>query len=217
MDNFILYSYFRSSASFRVRIAMNLKAIEHEIKFVHLLKGNQRSSEYRQLNPSAQVPTLLHGGRVLAQSIAIIDYLDSIEIGPKLFAQNDPFRRAVQLQACEIINSGVQPLHNLDVLNELGTRAGWDQTQKDEWTVHWITKGMLAFEELISHHCKKFCFGDEVSAADCFLVPGFVNLQRFKIPESKFPNCDRIFKNCMELEAFQKARPEAQDDYPKAL
>ncbi len=212
MSEFILYSYFRSSASFRARIALNIKEIEYELKFIHLLKSEQKSDDYKDLNPSGQVPTLIHGDRVIAQSVAIVDYLDSVKEAPRLFAKDDPYKRALQLQACEIINSGIQPLHNLAVLNELGTRANFDQAQKDAWTVHWITNGMLAFEKFISQHCKTFCFGDELSAADCFLVPGFVNLQRFKIDPAPFKNSQRIFNRCMEHKAFQKAHPDAQPD-----
>ena len=215
MPKFELYSYYRSSASFRVRIALNLKKANFNLRPVNLIKngGEQKSEAYRKLNPSSQVPTLIHGNHIIGQSVAIIDYLDSVISEPSLFSK-DNYIRALQLQACEIINSGVQPLHNMGTLNELGAQAGFDQTKKDEWATHWITNGMRTFDSFIAPYCKKYCFGDEPSAVDCFMIPGHYNVLRYQIEESKFPNCMRIAKNCLDLEAFQKAHPNAQPDFP---
>ncbi len=216
MQNFELYSYYRSSASYRVRIALNLKGAEYKLNAVNLVKegGEQLSPQYRKLNPSAQVPTLIHGKNTIGQSMAIIDYLDAVIPEPKLISK-DLYTRALQLQACEIINSGVQPLHNLSTLKQLEVQAGFDQEKKDLWLVHWITNGMQTFDNFIDKKAKKFCFGDEVSIVDCFMMPGFFNIQRYQIDESKFPNCMRIAKNCLDLEAFQKAHPNAQPDFPQ--
>ena len=215
MEKFELYSYYRSSASFRVRIALNLKKIAYDLHPVNLIKdgGQQKTDEYRKLNPSGQVPTLVHGGNILGQSMAILDYLDLVVPEPRLFSK-DPYQRALQIQACEIINSGIQPLHNLAVLNELGNQAGFDQARKDTWTIHWLTNGMRTFEKFISGHAKEFSFGSQVSAVDCFMIPSFYNVQRYHIDESKFPNCMRISKSCLDLEPFQLAHPNAQPDFP---
>ncbi len=212
-----LYSYYRSSASYRVRIALNLKKISYELHTVNLVKegGEQKSEKYRKLNPSAQVPTLIHGDKVIGQSLAIIDYLDSLFPNPKLFSK-DPYERALQLQACEIINSGVQPLHNLHTLNELGNQAGFDQEKKDAWASYWLKNGMSIFENFIAKYCKEFCFGSNISAVDCFLIPSLYNVQRYHLDELIFPNCMRIAKTCLELEAFKNAHPNAQPDFLQA-
>lgn len=216
MQKFELYSYYRSSASFRARIALNLKNVTYAIHPVNLILngGEQKSETYRILNPSAQVPTLVHDGKTLGQSVAIIDYLDLIIPEPALFSK-DPYQRALQLQACEIINSGIQPYHNVAALSELGNQAGFDQAKKDIWTIHWLTNGMRTFEKFISTHAKEFCFGSTVSVVDCFMVPSFYNVQRYHIDESKFPNCMRIAKACLDLEAFQAAHPNSQPDFPQ--
>ncbi len=215
MPNLELYSYYRSTASFRVRIALNLKRVAYDLHTVNLLKGGgeQKSESYRKLNPSGQVPTLIHEGKALGQSMAIIDYLDALIPNPILFSK-DIYERALQFQACEIINSGTQPLHNLGTTNELGIQAGFDQDKKDIWIKHWLTNGMRVFEKFISVYCGKFCFGNEPSAVDCFMIPSFYSVQRYSIDESKFPNCMRIAKTCLDLEAFQKAHPNAQPDFP---
>lgn len=141
MKEFALYSYFRSSASYRVRIALGLKGIDYEYRAVHLLNngGEQLKAEYALINPSHEVPTLIHkkDGQEFAvgQSVAIVDYLDRVAPLPPLFPQ-DPAERAKVLQVCEIVNSGIQPLHNLRVLKLLSTKFGADENQKNDWTRH---------------------------------------------------------------------------------
>jgi maleylacetoacetate isomerase len=218
MNEFILYSYFRSSASHRVRIALNLKDIDFEYRAVHLLKdgGEQHSDEYRELNPSGQVPTLIHKGRAIGQSMAIVDYLDQIRPEPRLFPE-DPFQRALVIQFCEIINSGMQPLQNLSVLQELEKRHGADQDQKNEWVTHWVKKGFETAENFLKTRAGQFCFGQDVTAADCFLIPQIMGgADRYNVSLDPYPTIARIRRNCDALEAFQKAAPSAQPDTPSA-
>ena len=214
MKEFTLYSYFRSSASYRVRIALNLKGIEFEYKAVHLLNdgGEQHKDEYRKLNPSREVPTLIHNGKVLAQSMAIIDYLDRVKPTPRLFP-DDPYQRALVVQACEILNSGAQPVHNLRVLQELGKRFGADQAAKDAWAAHWITYGCETMETMLKPHAGTHCFGNAPSAADCFLVPHLANAKRFKVDLAPYPTLLRI-SAIMNEAAFKKAAPDVQPDTP---
>jgi maleylacetoacetate isomerase len=215
MSEFILYSYFRSSASYRVRIALNLKNIAYEYRAVHLLNngGEQRSDEYRKLNPSEQVPTLIHKGRALGQSMAIVEYLDSVHPSPRLFSE-DAFQKALVIQACEIVNSGVQPLHNLIVLQELGKRFSATDEQKNDWTAFWIQRSLLALENFLQPHAGDFCFGHAVTAADCFLMPHLANADRFKVSLAPYPTLKRVRANCDKLAAFQKAAPGVQPDTP---
>ena len=214
-NNFVLYSYFRSSASYRVRIALNLKRINYEYRAVPLLNkgGAQHSEEYRKLNPSNQVPTLIHGDHVIGQSMAIIDYLDQIKPEPLLFPKG-AFQRALVIQACEVINSGAQPLHNLRVLQELEKRFAATEAQKNEWTAFWIATSLTALENLLSKHAGNFCFGQRVTAADCFLIPHLANADRFQVPLDPYPKLTRIRATCASINEFQKASPLSQPDTP---
>lgn len=215
-SDFVLYNYFRSSASYRVRIALELKGIAYEYRPVHLVNngGEQYKTEYRELNPSREVPTLVHKGKVIAQSLAIINYLDSVASGPKLFPA-DPYQRALVMQACEIINSGAQPPGNLRVLKLLVEIFGANDGQKDIWTKHWIRYGLETMEAFLKKHAGKYSFGDEVTAADCALIPHMFNADRFKVSTDNYPTLKRIAENCEKLEAFKKASPSQQPDYPK--
>lgn len=215
MTDFILYGYFRSSASHRVRIAMNIKNLKYDYRPVHLINngGEQNNEEYKKLNPSAQVPTLIHQGRPLGQSVAIIKYLDEVAPSPRLFP-NDPYESARVLQFCEIANSGIQPLHNLVVTNEL-MRRGLSESAKDEWVNFFISKGLTAMESFLKETAGTYCFGGELTAADAFLVPQIFSAKRFKAPVENYPTLMRVFENCGKLEAFQKSEPARQPDAPK--
>lgn len=215
MGEFILYSYYRSSASYRVRIALKLKGIAYGYKAIDLLKDDQYSNEYSKLNPSQQVPTLVHNGKNIAQSIAIVDYLDQIQPNPRLFPV-DPYKRALVFQACEVVNSGIQPLHNLKVLIELEKRFGADQTKKDAWRAFWIQVGLESMETFLSQHAGEFSFGDTVTAADCFLIPHLANADRYKISVSPYKTLLRIQGNCQKLTAFRESAPGVQPDSPPA-
>lgn len=215
MSQFVLYSYFRSSASYRVRIALNLKGISYEYRSVHLLNngGEQNKDEYRSLNPSGQVPTLIHQGRAIGQSLAIIDYLDRIKQDPPLFPF-DPYQRAIALQACEIINSGIQPLHNLKTLQELGGRFNASEEQKNQWATDWIRNGLDVLEKFLQPMGTRFSLGGEVSAVDCFVIPHLANADRYKISLDPYPVLSMIRFNCEMMEEFKKASPANQPDTP---
>ena len=221
-SRFMLYNYFRSSASHRVRIALHHKGIEFEYRPVHLLSdgGEQHRIEYTQLNPSHQVPTLVHesGGhsQVIGQSVAILDYLDQVQASPRLFPQ-EPGPRALCFQICEIINSGMQPLFNLQVLHEIGARFGADQEVKANWTRHWMTLGLTALEKLLKPVAGEFCLGADISAADCFLIPQLYSCDRFQVTLDAHPTLARLRQNCERVPAFQKASPFAQIDTPAEL
>lgn len=212
MTGFALYGYFRSSASYRVRIAMNLKNLNYEYKAVHLINngGEQHNDEYKKLNPSEQVPTLIHNGRALGQSMAILQYLDEVSPENPLFP-TDPFEKARVIQFCEIINSGIQPLHNLAVTDELARRGLDDKA----WVIHVISKGLGTLEAFLKNSAGTYCFGGSVSAADAFLVPQVFAAKRFNTPTDNYPTLMRVYENCCRLEAFQKAEPARQPDAPK--
>lgn len=215
MSQLTLYSYFRSSASHRVRIAFNLKELDYEYRAIHLLNdgGEQYSNEYRQLNPSREVPTLIHNGRAIGQSMAIIQYLEAIKPTPRLFPE-DPYQRALVTQVCEIVNSGIQPVMNLRVLQKLETEFGANQDVKNAWAAHWIRYGLEALETFLKPHAGVCAFGDQPSAADCFLIPQFAGADRFNVSLEPYPTLAKIRTHCESLEAFRKAAPGAQPDTP---
>jgi maleylpyruvate isomerase len=210
-----LYSYFRSSAAYRVRIALNLKKLPYEYLPVHLLRngGEQHASAYRELNHDAVVPTLIDNGNVLQQSIAIIEYLEETHPQPPLLPGTPverAFVRGVALQvACEI-----HPVNNLRVLRYLKRTVGANDEVKDEWYRHWITSGFTALEEhlVASRRSGAFCFGDTPTMADACLIPQVFNADRFKIDMSAFPTIRRINDHAMQLSAFADAAPGTQPD-----
>lgn len=211
----VLYSYYRSSASYRVRIGLNLKGVEYKTKTVHLLEngGMQHADEYRKLNPMRQVPSFVHNGLTLTQSLAILQYIDDVFPGTRLFPA-DPSKKAKCLQLCEVINSGIQPLHNLSVLQRLVNDYGFTDAQKREWTTGWIMKGLSSLESLLEVTAGSFCLGGEVSAADALLIPQVFSGKRFGADSDKFPNISRVYDRCMQMDAFQKAAPNNQPDFP---
>ena len=216
MSNIILYSYWRSSCSYRVRIALNVKNLEYTYQEVHLLRdgGEQRKDNYKMLNPMGVVPCILSEGRNIAESMAIVEYLDAVYPEHKLFPEN-PYAAARVRQMCEIINAGTQPIQNLGVLQELKHRFGADQELVNEWCRHWISRGLEAFSKVADQVAGTFCFGDSVTAADIFLIPQVYNARRFNVDmEGAFPALARIDETCRALPAFQKADPAVQPDAP---
>ena len=208
-----LYSYFRSSAAYRCRIALNLKGLPHETAFVHLIKdgGQHNAPAYRALNPQALLPTLEHDGRVITQSLAIIEYLDEIQPEPPLLPgsaeQRARIRAFAQAIACDI-----HPLNNLRVLNYLKGHLGHDQAAADTWYRHWIKEGLEACEMLLPAVATRYAFGDQPTMGDACLVPQLYNARRFKCDLSGVPRLVAIDAACMDLPAFAKAAPEAQPD-----
>jgi maleylpyruvate isomerase len=207
-----LYSYFRSSAAYRVRIALNLKGLAYETLPVHLTKdgGAQFSPEFRAVNPQQRVPALaLPGGEILLQSLAIIEYLDETHPEPPLVPA-DPLLRARVRAAAQIIACDIHPLNNTAVLNYLRHTMGQDQAAVGAWYAHWIVTGFEAVETLI--HPGPYSFGSHVSIADVCIVPQVANARRLKVALERFPNIVAVDAACLQLAAFEAARPENQPD-----
>ena len=207
-----LYGYFRSSAAFRVRIALNLKGLAYEPRFVHLARGEHRQAEYGVLNPQGLVPALEDGGNLLTQSLAIIEYLEEKHPNPSLLPKDLLGRARVRsialLIACEI-----HPLNNLRALQYLVNELGHSEQERDRWYQHWIHDGMAKLEgDLAGSRSGRFCHGDAPTMADCCLVPQVFNAQRYKCDLSHAPTVMEIFDECMNLDAFQRAQPSRQPD-----
>lgn len=214
MDQLKLYSYFRSSASYRVRIALYHKELKFEYIPVHLIKdgGQQNQSDYLKINPMAHVPALDHNGFLVSESVAIVDYLDHVFPNRPLLP-TAPKDRAQVFRVMEILNSGIQPLQNLKVLSYLEKELKVSPAQKEEWCRNWISKGMAALEKILSQSAGSFCFGGEVTAADAFLIPQCFASRRFGVKIDDYPTIMRIEKACLALPSFQMAHPEKQPDY----
>jgi maleylacetoacetate isomerase len=207
-----LYSYFRSSAAFRVRIALNLKGIAYETASVHLVKdgGHNRRPEFRAINPQMRVPTLItDAGETLIQSLAIIEYLDETHPQPP-FLPKDPIARAKVRALADLIACDIHPLNNTSPLRYLKNTMGHDQSALDAWYHHWVLEGFEALEALIAPGT--FLYGDTVTLADICLVPQVFNARRLKVPLDKFPKILAVDAACMKLPAFDRARPENQPD-----
>jgi maleylpyruvate isomerase len=208
-----LHSYFRSSAAYRCRIALNLKGLAHEMAFVHLIKdgGQQNAPAYRALNPQALVPTLEHDGRVITQSLAIIEYLDEIEPRPPL-VPGDAAARAHIRAFAQAIACDIHPIDNLRVLNYLKAAMQQDQPAVDQWYRHWVEIGLNACEQLLPAQSHTFCFGDQPTLADACLVPQMFNARRFNCDLSRMPRLVAVDAACRKHPAFAQAAPEAQPD-----
>ncbi|MEA2954442.1 MAG: hypothetical protein QOJ96_3962 [Alphaproteobacteria bacterium] len=207
-----LYSYFRSSAAYRVRIALNLKAVSYEMIPIHLQKdgGQHRSAEYRAINPLGRVPTLmLADGSLLTQSLAIIEYLNEAYPQPPLLPA-DLIERARVRAISQIIACDIHPLNNLGTLQYLKRTLGQEQAAIDTWYHHWVLRGFEAIEAMIKPG--PYTFGAQVSLADICLVPQVYNARRLKVPLDAFPKIVAVDAACLALPAFDKARPENQPD-----
>uniref|UniRef100_A0A6Q2ZDC5 maleylacetoacetate isomerase n=1 Tax=Esox lucius TaxID=8010 RepID=A0A6Q2ZDC5_ESOLU len=204
----ILHGYFRSSCSWRVRIAFALKGIEFDQVPVNLIKdgGQQLTDQYKQLNPMQQVPAVHIDGIILSQSLAVIQYLEETRPGPRLLPA-DPVKRAQVRMVSDIIASGIQPLQNLCVLQKIGA-------EKAQWAQHFIQRGFEALEPILKETAGKYCIGDEISMADICLVPQVYNADRFKVDVDQFPTIKRLNQTLMELDAFKVSHPSCQPDTP---
>jgi maleylacetoacetate isomerase/maleylpyruvate isomerase len=205
-----LYTYFRSSAAYRVRIAANLKGIRYRSQFVHLLKGEQHLPAYRTLNPQGLVPVLVDE-TALTQSLAIIEYLEEAYPEPPLLPKALKDRAYVRALAA-IIACDIHPLNNLRVICYLKEILNQDEKARLAWIQHWIQEGLEAFEEHLDRIQGRFCFGDRPTLADVCLVPQIYNARRFGCDLDNFPRIQAIDQHCLALPAFQQAAPENQPD-----
>jgi maleylpyruvate isomerase len=207
-----LYTYFRSSAAYRVRIALNLKGLTAEMIPIHLQKegGRHRKAEYRAISPQMRVPALaLDSGDVLVQSLAIIEYLDEVHPQPPLLPR-DPLARAKVRGFAQVIACDIHPLNNVGPLRYLKNALGQEQSRIDAWYHHWILEGFAALETMVQP--APYAFGGEVTLADVCLVPQVYNARRLKVPLDAFPKLVAIDAACTKLEAFERAQPENQPD-----
>jgi maleylacetoacetate isomerase len=206
----ILYDYFRSSAAYRVRIALNLKGVDYESRQIDLRDDEQKSAEYRALNPQGLVPMLDIDGHMLTQSLAIINYLDLRYPNQPLLPASAAERAHVVAMAMTIA-CDIHPLNNLRVLKYLKNVLGHPQDDIDRWYVHWISEGLPALEALAAPQAGTFLFGDAPTGADVCLVPQLYNARRFNVPLDAYPTLLRADENANKLEAFAAAHPERQE------
>ena len=207
-----LYSYFRSSAAYRVRIALNHKGIAYETIPIHLVKdgGHNRRPEFRAVNPQMRVPVLVTAaGDILIQSLAIIEYLDETHPEPALLPK-DPIARAKVRALAELVACDIHPLNNIGPLRYLKNTMGQEQSAIDDWYHHWVIAGFEALEAMIEP--APYACGDRVTLADLSLVPQVYNARRLKVPLDRFPKIVGVDAACMALTAFDRARPENQPD-----
>lgn len=206
-----LYDYYRSTASYRVRIALHLKNMRYETIPVHLVKdgGEQHHAEYRKLNPQALVPTLDDNGHILSQSLAIIEYLNEISPTPALLPDH-PLGRAQVRSLALIIACDMHPLNNLRVLEQLKQQFQASDIQVTEWYHHWLKKGFDAIEQQLQHlpRTNRVCYGNDVSLADVCLIPQVYNAKRFHFPMDSYPLINDINAHCLTMDAFQKSSPD---------
>jgi len=207
----LLYDYFRSSAAFRVRIALHMKGLAFDRRYIHLRKGDQRKPEYLAENPQGLVPTLVIGGRRLAQSMAIIEYLEERHPLPPLLPQGPEDRAWVRSIALAIA-CDIHPIDNTRVMAYLQQELEVSDAARDDWYRHWIRLGFEAIEARLGEHAGRHCFGDTPTMADVCLVPQVFNSQRVKLDLTPYPRIRAIFDACMALPAFDSAQPSKQPD-----
>ncbi|MGZ5037413.1 MAG: maleylacetoacetate isomerase [Usitatibacter sp.] len=211
----ILHDYYRSSAAYRLRIALNLKGLEAERHSVHLRKGEQFAPAYLEKNPQGLVPTLEIDGQVMTQSLAIIEYLDETRPEPPLLPR-DPADRAWVRSIALAIACDIHPLNNTRVLAYLRDECGMDEPRRDEWYRHWVRTGFAAIESRLSARASgAFALGDTPTVADIFIVPQVANANRLKVPMEPYPRLRAVNAACLAHPAFDRARPEVQPDAEK--
>ena len=207
-----LYTYFRSSAAYRVRIAMHLKGLDYDPSFIHLAKGAHNEVAYRDINPAQLVPALIDEGHLLTQSLAIIEYLDEVHPDNPLLPAA-PLARARVRALALLIACDIHPIDNLRVLKYLNRQLKVSEEQKSAWYRHWVEDGLAKLEAMLRDGGSgKFCHGDTPSLADCCLVPQVANGQRFNCDFGQVPTVMRIFDECNRMDAFRKAAPANQPD-----
>jgi maleylacetoacetate isomerase len=209
-----LYSYWRSSSAYRVRIALNLKGIDYQQKFVHLVRegGEQHTVEYREINPLGLVPALVHVQHTVVQSMAICEYLEETFTDNPLLPV-DPAGKARVRMIAQSIASEIQPLNNLGVMQYLKNEMQQDNAAINDWYAHWVARGFSAVESWLSGaESGLYCHGDSPGLADCFLLPQVYNAERFSCELEPYPRIRQIVAQCRSLQAFDKAAPENQAD-----
>ncbi|UXI03772.1 maleylacetoacetate isomerase [Photobacterium sp. TY1-4] len=204
-----LFDYFRSSASYRVRIALNLKGLDYDLNPVSLLANEQQAARYTSLNPSALVPGLRTEHGMLGQSVAILEYLEEQYPEPSILP-GSAWEKAKCRELALTVACDIHPLNNLRVLNYLSRQLGVEQTEKTVWYHHWLTLGFQTLESLLEPQDHPFCCGDQPTLADICLIPQLYNARRFELDLSPFPTLTRIEQQCQQLEAFRRAHPDAQ-------
>ncbi len=219
-NDLTLYNYFRSSTSFRVRIALEIKKLPYIYKTVHLLKdgGDQNQPAYRKLNPLGGVPTLVHQDKIISQSLVILEYLDAaFPESYQLFNQKDHLHTAKMKQFCEIINADIHAFGNLKLLQYLEKKHSYTQAEKEAWVQHWFKEGLIALEKLAASFTEGYCFGSHLTAADVLLIPLMFTAERFKVDLTDYPILRRVTKTCLTQPEFIKAHPYKQVDTPDEL
>lgn len=209
-----LYGFFRSSAAFRVRIALNLKGLAYDQAFIHLRRNDQRKADYLAVNPQGLVPALEDGNELLIQSLAIVEYLEETHPEPPLLPQGAAARARVRALA-EIVACDIHPINNLRVLRYLMRPLGHDESEVAAWYNHWIGTGFEALERLLAGDPRtgRFCHGDRPGLADIALVPQVVNSERYRLDLAPYPTIRRIHAACMALAPFAAAHPSKQPDF----
>ncbi|MDR6775179.1 maleylpyruvate isomerase [Azospirillum sp. BE72] len=208
-----VYGYFRSSAAYRLRIALNLKGLTGEQHFIHLRRKEQSSPGYLAVNPMGLVPALVEDGRALTQSLAIIEYLDETHPAPPLLP-GDPYGRAWVRSVALAVACDIHPVNNLRILNHLRDGLGQDEPARNAWYAHWVAEGFRGLEAMLeaSPRPGAFCFGDQPTLADICLVPQVFNAERMNCPLDAYPTIRRIVAAARALPAFQAAEPGRQPD-----
>lgn len=209
-ETIILYNYFRSSSSYRVRLGLNFKGITFHYHPVNLLKGEQKLEAFTRMNPLGQVPVLKIGPRIICQSMAILFYLDELKPNPPLFEKDS---RVKIIEFCEIINT-TQPLHNLTLLKHLESLGG--ERAKAIWLEEVLNRSWMAVEQFLEKHAGEFCFGNSPTACDCFFLPHVFTSQRYNIDISCYPNAQRILQRLNLEEWALAAHPLRQIDAPSS-
>ncbi|EGQ9834218.1 maleylacetoacetate isomerase [Vibrio cholerae] len=213
MMSLILYGYWRSSAAYRVRIALNIKQLVYESRAVHLSRegGEQHHAEFHRLNPSELIPVLINGELCLNQSLAIIEYLDETYPDPRLIPERGAERYQVKALALDIA-ADIHPINNLRILQYLTAKLGVADEEKNRWYRHWIDKGFQGLEEKLRHTAGEYCVGNRLSLVDVCLVPQVYNAERFDLDMSRYPTLQQIAARLRALPAFAQAAPENQPD-----
>jgi len=208
-----IYSYFNSSTSYRVRIALVLKGVDYQLLPVNIRYNEQHTPDYRHKNPAGGVPLLVENDWQLGQSLAIIDWLDAHYPEPRLIPETADARAKV-LEMALLIACDMHPVNNLRVLRYLVNQLGVDEATKNAWYAHWIAEGLGALEQLLTRaHSGGFCMGEYVSLADCCLVPQVANAKRMGCDVIPYPRVLAVYEHCTALPAFVRAAPQQQPDY----